>query len=182
MFSGILDLRSCVDPLHASLCVVVQCLLRPGVAGLRVHMYNCAPAVAVTRLLWSLLCLHLLCSVGAAAGHSSFYTALLAVPIRSGHLSYSVDRVGVVIAARMRLEAVACGVTELQLLELVTLLLLPVVGGMCAVCASWLALHRACLILSLSRSFFVLGQVVSSNSWYSALSASASVARVTLLS
>ena len=145
-------------------------------------MYILYPAFAVTRLLWSSFCLHLLCSVGAAAGHSSFYTALLAVSIQSCSPSYSVDRVGVVIAARMRLEAVACGVTELQLLELVTLLLLPVVGGMCAVCASWLALHRACLILSLSRSVFVFGQVVVSNSWCSALSASASVVRVTLLS
>ena len=67
LVSGIHDLRSCVVPLHASLCVVVQCLIRPGVAGLRVHMYNCAPAVAVTRLLWSSFCLHVLCSVGAAA-------------------------------------------------------------------------------------------------------------------
>ena len=38
------------------------------VAGMRVHMYNCAPACAVTRRSWSYLsCLHVLRSVSAAA-------------------------------------------------------------------------------------------------------------------
>ena len=74
-FSSFLDLRSCVEPLHASLCAVFQCALRPCLLVclylsvvltwtrfLHVHF----KAVAVTRLPW-IRFLHALCSVSAAA-------------------------------------------------------------------------------------------------------------------
>ena len=83
LFVFIHDLRSCVDPLHASLCVVFQCILRPVYAGACIYK-------VVRQLMQSrgfcgayIRCLHVLCSVGAAAD------LLPPLPYRLGSWSFA---------------------------------------------------------------------------------------------